>query len=147
MTVVRLSNLVKVYWNRHRRVFSVVTADDNRLCVHRTRLWLLACTFRVSDTVRDRIRAGGPRGPHAYVVGTPVTPGELEAYDRALFSAARCPGTSFAYNPYRHAGFTTSDGLLAAARLVRLGVRRGRPFCQAYEVTYAKPAATPGRRG
>lgn len=61
---------VKVYWNVHKKVFSVVDKSTGKVVLHTRAIRLSNVWFTINHNARKRIAAGGNKEVHAYVHGT-----------------------------------------------------------------------------
>jgi hypothetical protein len=98
---------VEVYWNRHRRCWSVRCARTRRVLRHESQLALRDCTMHVSTAGRLRVLREGRRNVHAWIRGTPTdSEGRAEMPIR--------------YNPYETIGFvnTATGEVVGRATLV-----------------------------
>lgn len=89
---------VDVYWNFHKRVFSV--RYRGRVIAHATRVFLYGCTFVVQKAGRERVRREGRKNVHAMVRGV-LIPG---------YDYPHVPVLDVRYNPFRNDTFVTSEG-------------------------------------
>jgi len=112
---------VEVYFNLHRKVWSVRNAKTKRLVGHASRLLLRDATFKVSEAGRQRVLRERKKNVHAFVRG------ELEAAawgfvmldhqsigtewnlckrsNNAYARAANRLGEEVSYNPYKGPSF------------------------------------------
>lgn len=96
---------VKVYWNLHKKCFSV--QHKGLVIAHVNHLTLEAPVFKVSEAGRQRVLATRRKKVHAFVVGwwngTPATPIDSEL----VFTH------KVTYNPYKYDHFVfTGDPLM-----------------------------------
>lgn len=94
---------VKVYFNLHRHLFSVVAlegASKGRVIAHRSLLRLANARFKVSEAGRQRVLREKRKNVHAFVVG------ELcETWvDPVTFTTREAT-----YNPYLYSTFVFKD--------------------------------------
>lgn len=87
--------LVDVYWNLHKRLWSVRV--DGRVVAHLPGVVLECCAFRVSEAGRQRVLASRRKNVHAWVRGTITQLGSHEADDTQALPVR--------YNPYRSGVF------------------------------------------
>ncbi len=96
---------VFVYFNLHRKCWSVKALEGptkGRVVQHTDDIVLSSCTFKVSETGRQRVLKERRKNVHAGVVGNIVNPSSL---DRVVHLV---PVT---YNPYKAGTFVTKpDG-------------------------------------
>lgn len=96
---------VRIYWNLHKRCFSVQTKWPQgwRVDAHVDSITLLRATFHVSAAGQERVRREGKKNVHALIEGDLAGPyaGSLE------------PGWTGAvkYNPYTDEGFHDEAGV------------------------------------
>jgi hypothetical protein len=103
MTITTLNNTilgkdVDVYFNLHRKCWSVRDRHTRRVVAHLDSLVLSDVTFRVSAAGNARVRREGRKNVHAFARGT-VAP------TAAVPSEAR----SVTYNPYKYTTFVDAD--------------------------------------
>lgn len=79
---------VRVYWNLHKRLFSVQV--KGRVVAHATHVYLSNVTFRVSKAGRTRVLDTGRKNVHAFVVGNLINEFKPECTDCVK------------YNPYQN---------------------------------------------
>lgn len=89
----------QVYWNRHRKMWSVRSDATRRVTGYAKYLILAGCEFRVSESGRRRAVASGKRNVHAVVRGTPLS-------SRARPPKARECSVAVVYSPFRDTHFT-----------------------------------------
>jgi len=95
---------VKVYWNLHKRCYSI--KYQNKVIAHTSHINLINITFKVSEASRQRVIKHRHKNVHAYVEGTTTQ----HAPDVCAF---------IQYDPYHHSGFvltgdTTNTPLIHA---------------------------------
>ncbi len=61
---------VRVYWNLHKKCWSIQDAKTRRVVDHQPQVLLSNCSFTVSEAGRQRVIATGHKNVHAFVVGT-----------------------------------------------------------------------------
>jgi hypothetical protein len=95
---------VKVYFNLHRKLFSVVALEGERkgrVFAHADHLVLKNVRFKVSEAGRQRVLREKRKNVHAFVVG------DLHDYfPSALFTTREAT-----YNPYLYSTFVFKDSL------------------------------------
>lgn len=110
---------VKVYWNLHKLMFSVMDAQTGRVIAHVHTLRLDGITFKVSEAGRKRVIATGRKNVHAFVCGMVASIGGGNP-----FHSESHPMTA-RYNPYRGSSFTTDEGVIHEAdHALVVGVNR-----------------------
>ena len=96
---------VFVYYNLHRKVFSVKALEGlnkGRVIAHTNELTLSDVTFRVSQAGRARVLKEQRKNVHAGIVGT--WDGSVDAVIRDSSDIA------VTYNPYKYSTFVYQDG-------------------------------------
>lgn len=93
-----MQNKVSVYWNLHKKCWSVKRA--RKPVEHAVSLVLAGCTFRVWESGRQRVLREKKKHVHAFACGTPVGPAG--------------PGLApylvpVSYNPYKAGHFYRKD--------------------------------------
>lgn len=88
---------VEVYWNLHRKLFSVRDRQTKRVVGHTHRITLSDVLFRVQPAGNRKVRETGVKNVHAYIVGTVCDdiPDNVSAY----------PNRRVTYNPHRYESF------------------------------------------
>jgi hypothetical protein len=92
---------VFVYWNLHRKCFSVKSlegADKGRVIDHLASIMLYRATFKVSEAGRQRVLREKRKNVHAGVVGEWLENWKPE-----------CEGERIRYNPHEGPHFTTTS--------------------------------------
>ena len=107
---------VKVYYNLHRKMFSVVSLDRyhryGRVIRHDTEVRINCATFRVREAGRQRVLREKRKNVHAYVVG-----------EFSYESPYPDPNAQeIIYNPYKYNSFVLRDSEepVSSARVVWL---------------------------
>jgi hypothetical protein len=116
---------VFVYWNLHRKCFSVKAlegANKGRVVAHVNELLLRNATFKVSEAGRQRVLREKRKNVHAGVAGE-----WLDGWD-----LVGC-GSRVRYNPYQGPHFTTAvmGTPVHEAVFVELSVRETKPLIMA----------------
>lgn len=91
---------VFVYWNLHRKCFSVKALkgpNKGRVVAHLPSIMLFHATFKVSEAGRQRVLRENRKNVHAGVVGEWLDGWKSEGY-----------GERVRYNPYEGPHFTTA---------------------------------------
>lgn len=92
---------VDVYFNLHRKVWSVRDRKTRRVVAHAKSVKLTDVRFRVSAAGNARVRSEGRKNVHAFARGTLAgfsVLGTLPAY-----------GVPVTYNPYKHTTFVEKN--------------------------------------
>ena len=91
---------VDVYFNLHRKVWSVRDRKTRRVVAHLNSVVLSDVTFHVSAAGNARVRAEGRKNVHAFARGTFVgfTADGMEDADTAV-----------TYNPYKYTSFVDAE--------------------------------------
>jgi hypothetical protein len=118
---------VDVYWNLHRKCFSIRSMG---LVVGHARSFVLSdARFKVSAKGRDRVRQTRRKEVHAVVRGTLVHwVGIGDDYEALTLDPDAGPVT---YNPYTHDTFQIRGEPVSAAALVAGETMGGRPSMRA----------------
>lgn len=109
---------VRVYWNIHRKLFSVLDWTDNkgRLYKHLDSIVLLNCKFVVQPAGQARVRKEKKKFVHAFVEGD------------ICKTTTRYQSELVSYNPYFTDGFVNEAGeVRREAECVFLTSYGGRP--------------------
>lgn len=108
---------VDVYWNLHKRCFSVRSRERDsygRVIAHADEIRLTSATFIVSEAGRQRVLSEKRKNVHAFIRGK---------WSSAPVSAeAPC-----SYNPYKGATFTSNGMPVHFSSVVRGVVEDGQP--------------------
>lgn len=94
--------LVKVYFNLHKKVFSVKDAVTGHVLAHGNHVIIKEPTFQVNEKSRQRVIKTRRKNVHAYVVGTFDGIGELHAPVKRQYD-------NIHYNPYTQDKFTVGQ--------------------------------------
>lgn len=92
---------VKVYFNLHKKVWSVMDYQTKRVIAHMSEVNLIDATFKVSQAGRNRVLREKKKNVHAFVVGYLV-----DSHQNKHFSQAY-------YNPYKVSTFVDKDTMEA----------------------------------
>ena len=84
---------VELYWNLHKKLWSVRSAQSGLVVAHLRSVCIDRCTFHVSEAGRQRVLASGRKNVHATVRGTIAPP--------SICGSIQLPSQSVRYNPYR----------------------------------------------
>lgn len=113
-------NIVQVYYNLHKRMWSVREKSSGHVACHAEYVQLSDVRFVVSTKGRERVLREQRKNVHAWVEGEFV-----EALTAQLAELRGRPeGRAVTYNPYRHATFVyrsdlapihTADGAILVA--------------------------------
>lgn len=139
---------VRVYFNLHRKVFSILAADGpckGKVIAHASDVILGKVSTKVNAKARDRVRQTRRKEVHAYVCGellawqgtatdaalAPALPfpmaGCWDVVDTGMADLMERQGRGLAYNPYTQDNFTLDSGAaFIAARYAMLSTTRGR---------------------
>jgi hypothetical protein len=109
---------VEVYWNFHRKEFSVKVRG--KVVLHTKRAFLYGAQFKVSEAGRQRVLREKRKNVHAVIRGLWISPSRWEeSYD----ATDRISGVS--YNPYRGPQFTNEIGIpVSSAPYAHLNAER-----------------------
>lgn len=91
LTMLHDGDLVDVYWNLHKHLYSVRSAETGRVVAHTHGPIVLAdATFKVSEAGRQRVLSEGHKNVHAVVRGRVATATDSTA-----------DPIEVSYNPYK----------------------------------------------
>ena len=85
---------VFVYWNLHKKLWSVRDQKTKKVVDHLTSLTLTDCQFKVSESGRQRVLREKRKNVHAGVIG-----------NLSLLEGGEKFGTPVTYNPYFNSAF------------------------------------------
>jgi len=88
---------VKVYFNLHKKLFSVQDAKTGLVIGHTEAINLNDCTFKVSEAGRQRVIREKKKNVHAFVIGHYVADQAGNETEKAN------------YNPYKYSSFVDSN--------------------------------------
>jgi hypothetical protein len=94
---------VDVYFNLHKRLWSVRDRKTRRVVAHLDGITLSDVTFKVSAAGNERVRAEGRKNVHAFARGTVVA--TVSFYGPSQSE----PATFITYNPYENTTFVRKD--------------------------------------
>jgi hypothetical protein len=103
-------NRVFVYYNFHKKCWSVKALsgkNKGRVVQHRKNIFLKDCTFRVSESSRQRVIRENKKNVHAGVVGEIISWPAFEEYFK--HDCIAHPFVTVNYNPKKHKTFVESD--------------------------------------
>lgn len=92
---------VDVYFNLHRKVWSVRDRKTRRVVAHLKNVVLKDVKFRVSAAGNARVRSEGRKNVHAFARGTFV--------GSDVLSTLPNDGVAVTYNPYKYTTFVNKD--------------------------------------
>lgn len=99
---------VFIYWNLHRKMWSVRCQKTRKVIDHLAELSLTDCQFKVSEKGRQRVLRERRKNVHAGVIGTINN-------EMITFEAPN----KICYNPYKQSTFTCNGEPIKEAKLVR----------------------------
>lgn len=91
---------VRIYWNLHRKVWSVQDYKTKRVISYCYFIKLSSVEFKVSQAGRERVLKEKKKNVHAYAIGT------IEDY-KPFLKKDKVQGVT--YNPYKYALFVCMD--------------------------------------
>lgn len=103
---------VFVYWNLHKKCWSIKDVVAKKVIAHRNSVRLTDCQFKVSEAGRQRVIREKRKNVHAGVVGNWVDDVPRVDLPRE-FELVR-------YNPYEMANFQCLDRAIHEAKEVRM---------------------------
>ena len=91
---------VRMYWNLHKKIWSVQDCKTGRVTDHVTALTLADAKFVVRKAGQERVRREGKKNVHAFAVG----------HISLMNGVATCmTGRPVTYNPYKNDTFVFAD--------------------------------------
>lgn len=93
------TQLVKVYYNLHKHMFSIKDYETGLILAHGNDIYLNNVEFRVSEAGRQRVLETGVKNVHAYAIGNIDL-----TYTTALYNP-----TYIYYNPFTTEKFMNGD--------------------------------------
>ena len=92
---------VRVYWNLHKKCFSVQDYKTGRVIAHKNLVHLTDVKFHVRTGGNQRVRDEGRKNVHAFMIGNLVdNSSEFDNHSDAI-------GREVTYNPYKYETFVT----------------------------------------
>ena len=126
---------VRVYWNLHKKCYSVQSCETGRVIAHKTALTLADPKFVIRKAGQNKVRQEGRKNVHAFVVG----------YFSHRNGLARFPkAQKVTYNPYRNDTFVfakTQEPVLQA-HVATMGTNNGKPSMWAEEISNGEDQAS-----
>lgn len=115
------SQPVRVYWNLHKKCYSIQDVATGKVVDHRIALTMADVRFVVRNGGKERVRREGRKNVHAFIVGR-VT---LMKGTACITQGAK----KVTYNPYKHDSFVTYEEQtpVTDAHLVTMGAWGGLP--------------------
>ena len=121
---------VRVYWNLHKKCWSVQDRKTGRVIRHVTNCVLSDSKFVVRKAGQAKVRREGKKNVHAFAVGTVI---EWTLENSRSFFLDSC--RTVTYNPYVNDTFVYKDTgePITDADKIFVGMSEGRPCVWAYE--------------
>ena len=107
---------VRVYWNLHKKMYSVQDAKTGRVIHYTTAISLQNCKLSVRKAGQERARREGKKNVHAFVTGTYYSLGKN--FKTAMWSDGAREVT---YNPYKNDTFMRKGEPIFASPLITMG--------------------------
>ena len=122
---------VRVYWNLHKKCYSVMSCKTGRVIAHKLALTLADPKFVIRKAGQKKVRQEGRKNVHAFVVGYFSLRNGLASYPKAQ---------KVTYNPYKNDTFVFANTQepIEQARVTTMGTHKGKPSMWAEEVTNDK---------
>lgn len=99
--MIKAGMYVRVYFNLHRKCFSV--QHKGKVIAHVADIALVDCNFKVGQAGNAKVRREGKKNVHAYVSGT------VQAWDRGHREVILADNEhAVTYQPYKYNQFTLS---------------------------------------
>ena len=132
---------VFVYFNLHKKLWSIKSLESGRVIGHATEVILRDCQFKVSQAGRARVIAEQRKNVHAGIVGTleawrgdatrahPLHPYPCTMWDSSdakYKKYAKSHGRAVTYNPYKMAQFqcVNTGAELTFSSMVYMGAKK-----------------------
>ena len=106
---------VRVYWNLHKKMYSVQDAKTGRVIHHTTAISLKDCKLSIRKAGQARARREGRKNVHAFVTGTYPIFSEHET--ACYWDGAR----EVTYNPYKNDTFMREGEPVSTSPLITMG--------------------------
>ena len=128
---------VRIYWNFHRKVFSVQVKVAGRwkVCDYANHLALISPIFKISNAGRIRVRREGRKNVHAFIEGILVSPFGADALEHMEMTEEY----RISYDPYKNATFQAyqlgkevEQACDCNIQILQASVREGRPILHGY---------------
>lgn len=104
---------VRVYWNLHKKKYSIQDAKTGRVVDHRSAITLSDCKFSVRKSGQERARREGRKNVHAFITGY---------YAWQNPSAMWADGArEVTYNPYKNDTFIREGEPIHMSTCVTMG--------------------------
>ena len=118
---------VRVYWNLHKKCWSVQDCKTGRVIRHESSVTLSAGKFVVRKAGQEKVRREGKKNVHAFAVGT------VSTLDGPAFFSDYCRPVS--YNPYVNDTFVFRDTGESVTDIdtIVVAINEGRPCVWAYK--------------
>ena len=97
---------VRVYWNLHKKVWSVQDVKSGRVCDHVQHISLTDAKFVVRKGGQKRVREEGKKNVHAFAVG--YISNEQVTASKNIFNSS-LHWHRVTYNPYKHDYFMLGE--------------------------------------
>jgi hypothetical protein len=131
---------VRVYWNLHKKCWSVQDRKTGRVIRHETTCVLSDAKFVVRKAGQAKVRREGKKNVHAFAVGTVTrfTPDTARSFMQNTCKAVT-------YNPYVNDTFVYKDTgqPVTDADTIVVGKYEGRPSVWAYQNRPTLDTSTP----
>lgn len=107
---------VRVYWNLHKKMYSVQDAKTGRVIHHTTAISLQDCKLSIRKAGQARARREGRKNVHAFVTGTYHTLGS-NFKQASYVDGAR----KVTYNPYENDTFMREGEPVFTSPIITMG--------------------------
>ena len=124
--MIKENEKVRVYWNLHKKCYSVMSCKTGRVIAHKLALTLADPKFVIRKAGQRKVRQEGRKNVHAFVVGY-----FSHRNGRAIWPKAK----QVTYNPYKYTTFVwkdTGEPVGNDMTMVKLTTKEGRPLMKAY---------------
>ena len=116
-----VSQKVRVYWNLHKKCYSVQDFLTGKVVSHMTALSMIDVSFHVRNGGKERVRSEGRKNVHAFMIGHV----SMNRGSALITRGAK----KVTYNPYKYDTFVTLDDEkpVSDAHIVTAGSWDGMP--------------------
>ena len=113
---------VRLYWNLHKKVWSLQSCKTGRVVNHVSAFTLIDCKFVVRKAGQAKVRREGKKNVHAFAVGT----GSLKY---GIAGSVTPNSRAVTYNPYKNDTFVFKDTgePVTEAHVISVFTKDGRP--------------------
>ena len=113
---------VRLYWNLHKKVWSLQSCKTGRVVNHVDAFTLIDCKFVVRPAGQAKVRREGKKNVHAFAVGRP-------SLKYGIAGSVTPNSRAVTYNPYKNDTFVFKDTgePVTEAHVISVFTKDGRP--------------------